>query len=150
MANCRRALGFVAVSIACIAGDGRAAPACVTSLGGLRELLADPGFAVRWRETTMDDGRPLVLTILERKGALVLEFAKAGEGLWAEVDFVVCLKGAVLEARAAAHQVRLGPAASWLTRFALADGGVFTLTRPGVERLRIETGTWSGTFSRDP
>ena len=95
----------------------------------------------------MDDGKPLVLSILERNGSLFLEFDKTGEGLWAEGAGVVCPQGTDLQVRFVSEQVRLGPAANWATRYTFANGGELTLTRLGAERLRIETTGWSGTFS---
>lgn len=96
----------------------------------------------------MTDGKPLVLSVLERNGALVLEFVKTGEGLWAEGEFVVCRHGSGLQARAGPHQVRLGPAAGWLTRLALSRGGTFALARTRAG-LAVATSGWEGTFAGD-
>jgi hypothetical protein len=129
-------------------GECRASPPCAATISDLRALLADQSFPLQWHETTMDDGKPLVLSILERNGSLVLEFVKTGEGRWAESASIVCLKaGADLEARFAQGQVRLGPAANWAMQYTLANGGKFTLTKLGAEQLRIATTGWSGTFS---
>lgn len=94
----------------------------------------------------MDDGKPLVLSILERNGSLFLEFIKTGEGLWVEGASILCRNGPDLEARFPVKQVRLGPAANWATRYAFTNGGQFTLTKVG-DQLRIATTGWSGTFS---
>jgi len=145
----RRAIGLLFL-VGCLTHANPPSTSCAASVRGLRELLADPDFALRWRETTMKDGKPLVLTLHERDGALVLEFVKLGEGLWAESELVVCRRGPALEARAEARQVRLGPAAGWLTRLAFANGGAFRLTREAADRLRIETTAWAGIFSPYP
>ena len=94
----------------------------------------------------MDDGKPLVVLLVERDGVLLLEFVKTGEGLWAEISADVCAAGARLEARTSKRQVRLGPAANWTLRLALANGGVFTLQRDAANQLRIGTRGWSGRF----
>jgi hypothetical protein len=133
-----------------VGGEGHAMPPCAATIIEMRALVADPSFPLKWHETTMDDHKPLVLTIFERNGALYLEFMKTGEGLWAESLSVVCRKGEDLEARFAAEDVRLGPAASWTTRLAFVNGGQFILTRLGMEQLRIATTGWSGTFSSRP
>jgi hypothetical protein len=109
--------------------------------------MDDPAFPLKWHETTMDDGKPLVVSIHERGGTLHLEFIKIGEGLWAETAGIICAKDADLETRFTSEQIRMGPAAGWATRAAFANGGHFTLARLGTDRLRIETTGWSGTFS---
>jgi hypothetical protein len=116
-------------------------------LGELKILLGGHSWPQRWEETSMRDGKPLVVSILERNGALLLEFVKTQEGLWAESRGVICRTGTGLEARFSADQVRLGPAANWLMRGLLGRGGHFTLTELGPEQLRIATSGWSGLFS---
>ena len=130
-----------------LARECHAATRCAATIRDLRALVADPSFPLEWHETTMDDGRPLVLSILEKDGALFLKFFKAREGLWAESLTVVCEKDARLEARFAEEQVRLGPAAHWATRFSFGSGARFTLTRLGAEQLRITAPGWSGMFA---
>ena len=95
----------------------------------------------------MDDGKPLVLSILERNGTLFLAFVKTGEGLWAEGAGIVCTNGSDVEARFVNEEVRTGPAANWATRYALTNGAQFTLTKLGSQQLRIATAGWSGTFA---
>lgn len=94
----------------------------------------------------MDDGKPLVVTIVERNGALLLEFIKTGEGLWAEISGVICNNGVDLELRMSKEQISLGPAAHWMLSIALANGGIFTLRRRMSSQLQIETQGWSGRF----
>src|SRR5712664_4093259 len=79
-----------------LAGECHASPPCAKTIDDLRALLADQSFPLKWHETTMDDGKPLVLSILERDGALFLEFVKTDEGLWAESAGTLCLNGADL------------------------------------------------------
>ena len=128
-------------------GEAHASQACAATIRELRAILGDQTFPLKWEETTMDDGNPLVVSILERNGTLLLEFIKTGEGLWAESAGVVCLKGTTLEARFTGDQLRLGPAANWIVRHALGGGGQFTLTKLGAKQLRIATSGWSGNFS---
>ena len=63
---------------------------CVASLDGLANLAGEP-FPLRWEETSMTDGKPLVVSILEKDGSLFMEFLKAREGLWAEGSAVICM-----------------------------------------------------------
>ena len=123
-----------------------ASPSCAATVGELGVLLGDQAFPLTWEETTMDDGKPLVMSIVEKNGSLFLEFTKTGEGLWAESTGVICKIGTDFEARFSGKQIRLGPAANWMLRYALRDGGKFTLTRLGSDQLRIATSSWSGTF----
>lgn len=95
----------------------------------------------------MDDGKPLLVSILEKDGSLFVEFIKTGQGLWAQSAGVICKSGADMEIRFTAEQIRMGPAANWALRLALGRGGKFTLTRLAPEQLRIATTGWSGTFS---
>lgn len=131
-------------------GTSWASAPCTDSIDGLRALVADRAFPMTWYETSMDDGKPLVLSLLERNGRLVLQFLKTGEGLWAEGTTTVCVEGTEVEARIAADQVQLGPAASLATQLAFANGGRFLLTRHGTDQLRVRTTGWSGTFTARP
>ena len=126
------------------------APDCVTTLGELRTLLGDRRDALQWVETTMDDGKPLLVSIVERRGALALEFVKTGEGLWAEGSGAVCSVGANFEINFGKDQLRMGPASGWLLRSLLGQGGKFTLTRLAADQLRIASSGWSGTFVPTP
>ena len=121
--------------------------ACASTIKDLRILAGDPSFSSRWVEVSMDDGKPLMVTIIERNGALSLEFLKTGEGLWAETSSVICKSGVNLEARMSKEQIILGPAANWMLSFALANGGVFTLHHRVSNQLLIETRGWSGRFA---
>jgi hypothetical protein len=135
------------VAAMCVAGESDATPRCASTIEDLRAVVADPAFALRWRETTMDDGKPLEFSLTERRGTLFLEFVKTGEGLWAEGAGVVCRDGSAIVARIAREQIRLGPAANGATRYLLSNGGEFTLTKVDAGHLRIETFGWGGTFS---
>ncbi|MBU0593260.1 MAG: hypothetical protein ABIG70_13290 [Pseudomonadota bacterium] len=120
---------------------------CATTISELRVMLADQAFPLIWEETSMNDGKPLVVSIRENKGNILLEFIKTREGLWAESAGVICKTGAGIETRFAGKDIRLGPAANWVLRYALSNGGKFTLTRVGSEQLNISTSGWSGIFS---
>ena len=116
---------------------------CVASLDGLANLAGEP-FPLRWEETSMTDGKPLVVSILEKDGSLFMEFLKTREGLWAEGTAVICRAGAGLEARLG--PLRTGPAAPWLLRGAFGQGRTFGMSRQGAGLLRIGTPGWTGTF----
>ena len=120
---------------------------CAATIGELKVMLGDQAFPLKWEETTMNDGKPLVVSILEKNGSLFLEFIKTSEGLWAESAGVICKAGAHLETRFTGEQIRLGPAAGWILRATLKNGGKFTLTKLGPEKLQIATSGWSGVFS---
>src|SRR5262249_41927395 len=129
-----------------LAADCRAAASCAATIGELRNLLDDASFPLERRETSMDDGKPLVLSLLERNGARFFAFVKTEDGLWAEGASVVCRSGIDLQARFLEDQVRLGPAANVFVRSALAGGAQFTL-KVSAEQLRIEASGWSGVFA---
>ena len=133
-------------SICFLAGPACAAQPCAQTLPALRDLIADPLFPLQWNETSMDDGKPLLFSILERDGALFLRFVKTGEGLWAEGVVSVCPKGGALEARLLASSVHVGPAANWLMRSILRRGGHFSLARAGKRQLHVATTGWSAVF----
>ena len=133
---------FLALSTPC-----RAAPECAGDIGTLREILGDPAFPLVWRETTMSDGKPLILSIRERDGALLLTFVKSREGLWAEGTGMICERDSRLEARFAPGKMVVGPAAHWAMRLALRGAPSFTLVRTGATSMSIATRGWSGVFS---
>ena len=53
-----------------LSGQAHATPACAATLSELRVLLGDVSFPLVWEETSMDDGKPLVVSILEKEGSL--------------------------------------------------------------------------------
>lgn len=120
---------------------------CVSTMVELKELLNDPAFALKWEETTMDDGKPLIVSISEKNGVLSVEFVKRTKGLWADISGVICKTEKDLEIRFTADQIRFGPAASWVLRYVLSQGGKFTLTRITAKQLRVATTGWSGDFA---
>ncbi|MBT9540854.1 hypothetical protein [Thiobacillus sp.] len=128
-------------------GETQAAPTCAATVGELGVMLGNQIFPLKWEETSMDDGKPLVMSIVENNGSLFMEFTKTGEGLWAESRGVICKTGTDFEARFTGEQIRLGPAAGWILRQALKNGGKFKLTKLGSDQLRIATSSWSGIFS---
>ena len=120
---------------------------CVSTMVELKELLDDQAFSLKWEETTMDDGKPLIVSISEKGGVLSVAFVKRTKGLWADISGVICKTDKDLEIRFTAEQIRFGPAASWVLRYALSGGGKFTLTRMGAKQLRVATTGWSGDFA---
>jgi hypothetical protein len=133
-------------SLCFLAGPAFAGAPCAQTLPALRDLLADPLFPLEWNETSMDDGKPMLFSILERDGALFLRFVKKGEGLWAEGVVSVCPKGAALEARLAGPGIHIGPAANWMVRSMLRGGAHLSLTRMGQAHLRVATPGWNAVF----
>lgn len=95
----------------------------------------------------MTDGKPLIVSIMERDGSIVLEFVKTGEGLWAQGTAVICKSNADLEARMKKGRVRVGPAAPWILRHSIGQGATFVLSRLATDQLRIAAPGWHGAFS---
>ncbi len=123
------------------------AAACVSTVDALKAMLDDPAFPLQWDETTMDDGLPLRVAISEQHGVMSVAFVKTGKGLWADITGEVCQGGQALEIRFSAKQIRFGPAASWVLRYVLGDGGKFTLKRLSARQLEVATTGWSGLFA---
>jgi hypothetical protein len=119
---------------------------CASSIAEVKALLGDPDFPLRWEETSMDDGKPLLVSIVQSQDGVHLEFFKSRVGLWAESSGVICRANQGFEIRFSAAQIRFGPAASWLLRLALGRGGRFTLNQNGPAQLQIATTGWAGTF----
>ena len=120
---------------------------CVSTIVEMKDLLDDQAFSLKWEETTMDDGKPLVVSIFEKEGVVSVEFTKTTKGLWAEIVGVICKTDKDIEIRFTAEQIHFGPAASWVLRYALSNGGKFILTRVGAKQLRVATTGWSGVFA---
>lgn len=141
---------FVLISLVVLSffeSEAREPPTCAASINELRLIVGDQTFPLKWVETTMTDQKPLVVSIHEKNGTLILEFIKTSEGLWAESSGVICSKDADLEIRFTAEQIRMGPAANWLLRSLLGNGGKFTMTKLGPEQFRLATNGWHGIFS---
>ena len=102
---------------------------------------------MRWKETSMTDGKPLVVSMHEKNGGIHLQFIKEKEGLWAEGTGLICQAGKEFEIEFKSGEIRLGPAANWLLKLGLANGGKFSLTKIGSDQLRIKTSGWQGHFS---
>lgn len=120
---------------------------CVSNITDLKALLNDQAFPLKWEETTMDDGKPLMVSIAQKNGALSVAFVKSTRGLWADISGVICQTDKDLEIRFTAGQIRFGPAASWVLRYALSDGGKFILTKIDAKQMRVATSGWSGVFA---
>jgi len=145
----QRRVRFVARLLPALAFAASAAVAapCATSVGELRSIAGDAAFALRWEETSMSDGKPLVVSIAQHDDGLHLEFVKVREGLWAEGAATICQADAQLQARMKPGRLRLGPAAHWILRHSIGQGGVFLLSRQPGGLLRIATPGWSGLFA---
>lgn len=143
----RRYVLFCLPLLLSLNSEAHASRDCAETVVELETMLGAQAFPLSWAETTMDDGKPLVMSIAESNGSLFLKFTKTGEGLWAESRGIICKTGPDIEARFSGDQIRLGPAANWLLRHALKNGGKFTLTKFGSDQLRVATSHWSGMFS---
>jgi len=127
-------------------GIAREQETCATTIGELRDMLSDQTFPLIWQETSMNDNKPLMLSIVEINGNLALEFNKTREGLWAKSTTIICKAGSNLEAHFTKDQIHTGPAANWILRYAFGRGGKFTLTKFGSDQLRITSNGWNGNF----
>ena len=74
----RKPARLVATMLLALAAGGAQA-GCARTLDDLRRLLGDPRFPLTWEETTMRDGRPLVVTLDEQPGGLWISFVKTVE-----------------------------------------------------------------------
>lgn len=119
---------------------------CASTARELDAVVGIPSFSPRWIEISMNDGKPLVVTIIERNGLLLVEFMKTGEGLWAELSGIICKANDVVEMRVTKEQIHLGPAANWILSRSLTNGGVVTLQQRQYGQLQIATSGWSGNF----
>jgi hypothetical protein len=132
--------------VPCNAGGQPAQQECATSLAALASL---EGWLHRtWRETSMTDGKPLVVSLTEEQGHLHLSFHKTGEGPWARGQARLCRRDGAVEAQLSS--VQLGPAAPWLLRHSLGRSPLFVLTRQGSSTLHISAPGWSGSFTASP
>lgn len=119
---------------------------CVATITDLKVLLGDPAFPLQWSETTMDDGKPLKVSITEKNGVMSVAFVKSGKGLWADITGRICQADKDFEIRFNAGQIRFGPASSWVLRYVMGNGGSFTLKRISAQQLQVATTGWSGMF----
>jgi hypothetical protein len=142
----RKYLVFAAILLLPICSKAAESQACATTTSDLRAMLGDPNFPLKWEETSMGDGKPLRVSILEKDENLFLTFTKDQEGLWAKSTSIICRAGTHLEAKFTSEQIQLGPAANWFLRQALRGGGKFTLTKIVGGKLKIATSGWSGDF----
>ena len=144
---CRICLCFFLTFWLPLSSHAQAPEKCVSTLADLKQLLADQVFSLQWEETTMDDGKPLMVTISEKDGGLSVELVKRTKGLWADISGQICQTDKEMEIRFTGQQIHFGPAASWVLRYALGNGGKFTLTRIDAKQLRVATTGWSGIFA---
>jgi hypothetical protein len=121
---------------------------CAATIEELKLMLGDQTFPLRWEETSMSDGKPLTVAILEKNNSLYLQFIKDKEGLWAESRGVICQAGSELGIEFTREQIRFGPAANWVLRIAMGNGGKFVLSRVDAGKLQISTNGWQGVFVR--
>lgn len=140
-------LGFCLWLALTHSSHAQATEKCAVTVADLKVLLNDPAFPLQWDETTMDDGKPLRVSITEKNGAMSVAFVKTGKGLWADIMGRICQTQPDFEIRFDAGQIRFGPAASWVLRFVMGNGGRFTLKRIGAQQLQVATTGWSGLFA---
>jgi len=66
------------LNVACISASAGTS-GCAATVQELARMTGEPAFPLKWTETTMGDGKPLVVSISERQGVLALEFTKTRE-----------------------------------------------------------------------
>lgn len=118
---------------------------CANDLNSFRKIMGNESFPLLWRETTADDGKPLIVKISEEKGKLFLQFVKTKEGPWAEGTADIC-KDKEIVASISKDQIRLGKAAHWVLKMSMKGGAKFTLKMLSNGVLKISTFGWSGEF----
>ena len=120
---------------------------CAKNIHEMGLIFGDSNFPVFWKETSMDDGKPLVVSIQDKAGGIFLQFKKEKEGLWAESTGYICPVGNELHIQFTGDDIRLGPAANWLIKLAIGNGGKFIQRRVESDKLLIKTTGWQGLFS---
>lgn len=121
------------------------AATCARDLSSFRKIMGNESFPLLWRETTADDGKPLIVKISEENGKLFLQFVKTKEGPWAEGTADIC-KDKDIVASISKEQIRLGKAAHWVLKMSMKGGAMFTLKMIKDNVLKISTFGWSGEF----
>lgn len=144
------AMTLTAALLAATTGSWAQDRGCASTIEELRSVAGDPAFPLRWVETTMNDGKPLVVSLLEQDGSLFMQFRKTGEGLWAQGAVRICLADRELQARIARSRLQVGAAAHWIFRMSARDGATFRLHRMPSGLLQVSAGAWSGTFAPQP
>jgi hypothetical protein len=145
--NARNILFYCFLFLQPLVSHSLDAKTCVKNIHDINLAWGSPSFPLKWKETSMSDGKPLVVTILEKNDSIFLTFVKEKEGLWAESTGLICQVGNDLEIEFTGNQIRFGPAANWVLKLAIGNGGKFSLRRTGNEGLQIKTSGWEGLFS---
>ena len=65
---CRILLFFRMLLLLALESHAHQNPGCAATVPELRVLLGDPAFSLQWEEITMDDGKPLRVSIQEKDG----------------------------------------------------------------------------------
>lgn len=104
-------------------------------------------FSVNWRETTANDGKPMLLKMSSKNDKLYMVFEKSRDGVWAEGAVEVCSDGGGLLVKMDADDIHLGPKAPGLVRMAMHNGARFKVQVKSARSIHVSTSGWSGDFT---
>jgi hypothetical protein len=119
---------------------------CVNERAGLLKLVGNANFSTEWIETTQDDGKPLVIKMLNQKDKLYFIFDKSKEGIWAEGLIKVCKEKDKLIVKIAKEDIKVGSVAPWLIRLSMRGGAEFKLDLKEKDKMHVSITGWSGDF----
>ncbi len=119
---------------------------CVSDRAGLLALVGNPNFSSEWIETTQDDGKPLLIKMVNQKDKLYFIFDKSKEGIWAEGLIKVCKEKEKLIVKISKEDIKIGSVTPWLIRISMRGGAEFKLDLKEKEKMRVSITGWSGDF----
>ena len=116
---------------------------CADNLEELHEMMGE-GFKLDWRETTANDGKPMMLNITEKGGKLHLVFDKTNEGVWGSGEIKICKNGSSYSI--VASDMQPGKKTPFLLKGAMSGNKTFNLEIPSHNNIKVSGGGWKGTF----
>lgn len=137
---------FVFMMIALVSGlshSAHAADDCASDMQELNTMIGHE-FHTHWRETTADDGKPMLLRITEQGNKLHIVFEKTRDGLWGSGEVEVCKKGSKYEIVSANMQP--GKSAPGMIRGMMNGSQKFNLQINSASSIKVWRFGWSGSF----
>ena len=137
---------FVFVLAALVFGLSQTAYAddeCASDMHELNTMIGHE-FHTHWRETSANDGKPMLLRITEQGDKLNMVFEKTHDGIWGSGVIEVCKKGSKYEIVATGMQP--GSAATNLIRGMMNGSQKFNLQINSASSIRVWRFGWSGNF----
>lgn len=123
---------------------------CTQNKAGLTALLQGKEFYPSWKETTADDGKPLLIEMSTKGDKLYFVFDKTKEGIWAEGLISVCKEKNELVVKISKEDIKVGSKAPRVIRWTMSSGATFKLQLKDEQHLHVSTFGWKGDFIRKP